>query len=129
MINNEFHLIGVAISNFEFIGNDSFKVHSFRIEIEKFGAKAGSTFEIEVIVYGTNRAIDVNQDILGRQVVVNGYLDTYITKEEKRLIPKIIAQNLLVIEIKERKRYAQATPIVEDEGNIVVVDEDGDLPY
>ena len=39
MVNNEFHLIGIAVSNYVSVGNDKFKVHSFRIEVEKFGAK------------------------------------------------------------------------------------------
>ena len=46
MVNNEFHLIGIAVSNYVSVGNDKFKVHSFRIEVEKF---IDSGFDIKIL--------------------------------------------------------------------------------
>ena len=128
MVNNEFHLIGIAVSNYVSVGNDKFKVHSFRIEVEKFGAKYGTAFEIEVVVYGTNRAIDTTREILGRQIAVNGYVDTFVTKEENHIFLKLVAQNILVIESKERKRFINPSATIdnlEPIGSVV----DDDLPY
>ena len=96
MVNNEFHLIGTAISNFNDIGNGKFKSYLLRLEIEKFGSKSGNTFTIEVQIYGTNKAIDTRTEILGKQVAVNGYIDAFITKEGS-LITKLVAQNIYVV--------------------------------
>ena len=103
MINNEFHVIGIATSNYQDIGNSRFSSFLLRIEVEKFNSKfGGKPFELEVQVYGTNKAVKTDVDVLGKLVAVNGYLDTYET-EKGTLVIKCVAQNVYVLENNARK--------------------------
>lgn len=97
MVNNEFHLIGVAITDYENIGNKKFISYVLKVQVEKFGAQAGKSFIVEVQIYGTNRAVDVKKDVLGQLVAVNGYIDYYETKDG-RIITKLVAQNVYVLD-------------------------------
>ena len=106
MINNEFHLIGIATSNYTDIGNGRYTSYLLRVEIEKFGAKAGKSFEIEVQIYGTNKKVDTSVEVLGCQVAINGYLDSFETKEGS-LINKLVAQNVYVLD-NARERLTEA---------------------
>jgi hypothetical protein len=99
MVNNEFHLIGIATSNFQQVGTGNFKSYLLRLELEKVGSKKGQTFELEVQVYGTNRSIDVNKYVLGFQVAINGYIDSFVNKDNI-LVTKVVAQNLMVLDKK-----------------------------
>ena len=102
MINNEFHIIGVATSNYQDIGNQRFSSYLLRVEVEKFNSKfGGKPFELEVQVYGTNKAVKTDEYVLGKLVAVNGYLDTYET-EKGTLVVKCVAQNVYVLEQHER---------------------------
>ena len=102
MINNEFHLIGIATSNYQNIGNKRFKSCLLRVEVEKFGSKSGQSFELEVQIYGTNDAIDTDADILGEQIAINGYVDFYTTKEGATIV-KLVAQRIYVLGHQKRK--------------------------
>ena len=93
MINNEFLLIGICTTNFQNIGNGKWKSYILRLEIEKFGSSKGNSFEIEVQVYGNNKAVDTKRELLGTQVAVNGYIDNYITNEG-HVITKLVAQRI-----------------------------------
>lgn len=93
MINNEFIVIGICTSNYQFIGNGRYKSYILRIEIEKFASKQGNTFELEVQIYSNNNAVDTSMEMIGRQVAVNGYLDSYETNEGK-IINKLVAQRV-----------------------------------
>ena len=95
MVNNEFHVIGVATSNYQDISNGTYISHLLKVEVEKFGSKAGKSFELEIQIYGTNKSINTKQEVLGKQVAINGYLDSYLTKEGSR-ITKMVAQNVFV---------------------------------
>ena len=97
MINNDFHIIGIATSEMENISNESFTSYLLRLEVERVGASKQKTTEIVVQIYGTNRAIDPKQQIMGKTIVVNGYIDSYLTKEQK-IITKLIAQNIYVVD-------------------------------
>lgn len=100
MVNNEFHIIGVATSNYQNIGNKDYKSYLLKVEVEKFGSKVGNSFEVEVQIYGTNKSVNVKEETLGRQVAVNGYVDSYLTKEGNR-ITKLVAQNVYVLGVAE----------------------------
>ena len=110
MINNEFHCIGIATSNYTDIGNNRYKSYLLRVEIEKFGSKNGKNFEIEVQIYGTNEKVDTRVEVLGQQIAVNGYIDTYQTKEGP-IIVKLVAQNVYVLgnNVKRQEIKAFAT--------------------
>lgn len=110
MINNEFHCIGIATSNYTDIGNNRYKSYLLRVEIEKFGSKNGKNFEIEVQIYGTNEKVDTRVEVLGQQIAVNGYIDTYQTKEGT-IIVKLVAQNVYVLgnNVKRQEIKAFAT--------------------
>ena len=102
MVNNEFHIIGIATTNYQSIGNWKFKSYLLRVEVEKFGSNKGANFELEVQVYGTNKAVDVEEDMLGKQLAINGYIDTYAT-DKGTLVVKCVAQNVYVLESQRRK--------------------------
>ena len=93
MVNNEFNLIGICTSNYQYIGNGKWKSYLLRIEIEKFSSKQGNSFEIEVQIYANNKVVDTSMEMLGRQVAINGYVDSYETNEGK-IVVKLIAQRV-----------------------------------
>lgn len=141
MINNEFHLIGTAISNYNDISNGKYVSHLLRLEIEKFGSKAGNSFEIEVQIYGTNKAVDTSIDILGEQVAVNGYVDSFATKEGT-IITKLVAQNVYVLSKNKNNtvshtvastpapaRSSESTPQQTTEAEVIDAVVDDDLPF
>ncbi len=97
MVNNEFHIIGIATSNYEDISNGTFVSHLLKVEVEKFGSKTGKSFELEVQVYGTNRAVNTKIEVLGRMLAINGYLDSYRSKDGNAKL-KIVAQNVMLID-------------------------------
>ena len=96
MVNNEFTVVGVAVSNYESIANSEFDSYLLRIEVEKLGIHRGKTFEVVVQIYANNHAVDLKENVLGKIVVVNGFLDTYTTKKGTALL-KAVAQNVLVV--------------------------------
>lgn len=120
MVNNEFHIIGIATSNYKNIGNDRFTSYILRVEVEKMGSKFGKNFELEIQVYGTNKAIDTDIDVLGKQVAICGYLDSYTTKDGS-IVNKVIAQNVYVLE----KSSSVNKPVVSESSNVDIVDNRG----
>ena len=96
MINNNFSLIGYATSDFTNIGYKDLDIYSFSIEIEKLGSKVGNNFELEIQVYSTNNRINTSMKILGHQVCVNGYVDSY--RKDGNLYPKLVAQNVIILD-------------------------------
>ena len=101
MVNNEFHLIGIATTNFQEVGNGKFKSYLLRVEVEKMGSKKGQNFELEVQVYGTNSAVNKTQSVVGCQVAINGYIDSYVNKDNQ-MVSKIVAQNVMVLDAKPK---------------------------
>lgn len=97
MINNEFNVIGVAVSNFEDITNDKYKSHLLRIEVEKLGSTRGRSFELVVQVYGSNNAIDTKFNIIGHLIACNGYLDCYST-DKGSIVLKAVANKIYVLD-------------------------------
>jgi len=110
MVNNEFHVIGVATSNYQDISNptSNFKKHRFSIEIEKRGSKQGNTMLLNIEVYDTNRAINTNEDIMGRKIAVSGYIDSYMTKNGDEPVMKVVAQSVLLLDDKVQKQFDTA---------------------
>ena len=125
MINNEFHLIGTAVSDFIEISNKRFTMYGLMVEVEKFG---GNHFETEVIVYNNNNRVDVKQRIYGQQIAVNGYIDT-TTLPDNSIKTKLIVQNILILNKKkvfnntQTQEHAQPQTLKED------TEVDDDLPF
>ncbi len=113
MVNNEFHIIGTALTNFESISNDNYSSYLLRVEVEKMGSKIGNNFELVVQIYAANRAVDTNANVLGNLVAVNGYLDTFTTEKGSLLI-KAIAQNVIVLNKRNFDNVAVAKNIEVD---------------
>jgi len=96
MVNNFVNVIGIAVTDFVDISNKRWQSHTFDIEVEKNGSKSGAVFTLPIQVYGSNTHIDTSKSILGRQVVVQGYLDSFQTKEGGHVV-KLIAQSMYVL--------------------------------
>lgn len=88
MLNNEFKLIGVVVEDYTEIGTEKFSKKSFSLEVDK---KRGGPSTLKIIVYGTNSYIDTNTPILGKTVIVSGYIDSY------KDFVSLIAQDMLIV--------------------------------
>ena len=95
MINNEFHLIGYAISNFIKGGSQTFTYYTLKIEIDCYGKRSGQTKIAYVHVLPTNKVIDIYQQVRGKQVIVEGYIDFY-TKDNITNV-RCVANNISVL--------------------------------
>ena len=100
MVNNNFMLIGTAVSEFRNIGNGKYVSYVFDLEIEKLGSKLGKNFIVELQVYATNNAVDTKESILGKTLVVNGYLDSFST-DAGAIINKLIVQRIYCFDNKK----------------------------
>lgn len=128
MINNEFHLIGIAVSDFEktITPDTNYEFHFFRLEVEKVGMRTGTTFEIDVLVYAANKKINITQKILGRQIAVNGFLDSY-TNKQGLSYAKVIAQSILILDgNRAYNRYQKPKAVIAstNDANIEVEEEE-----
>lgn len=97
MVNNDFHVFGIAVSNYQELHSGNYVSYTITVEVEKMNSKNGKNFELEFVVYGTNKAVDTQFDVMGHQVAVNGYLDSFTTKEGIR-ITKLVAQNVFILD-------------------------------
>lgn len=71
MINNELRLIGTIIT--DFIASDPVnEKYVVKIEVER---KYGKPMNCDLTVSKKNYLIDVTKSLLGKLVIVNGYLD------------------------------------------------------
>lgn len=125
MINNEFIVIGICTSNYQYIGNGKWKSYMLRIEVEKFSSKQGNSFEIEVQIYANNTAVDTSMEMIGRQVAVNGYLDSYETNEGK-IFNKLVAQRVYPLGEQKAKISHDVESISNIEKETFPTDEDFD---
>jgi len=91
MINNEFHLIGMCISDFEKLNSKKFAVYTMRLEVEKY---TGNVFEIEVVIYSSNNKINTSKSYLGKQIAVNGFIDTFKI-DDGSVRTKLVVQNIM----------------------------------
>lgn len=115
MVNNEFHVIGTAVSNYESVTDiKGFSSYLLRIEIERLGSKKGSSFEMVVQIYSSNKVVDIQENVIGKIVAVNGYLDGYTTQNGS-LLTKAVVQNVIVLNKKEYYNNAVAGNIEIDE--------------
>ena len=104
MVNNEFHIIGTALTNFEALHEGTYSSYLLRVEVEKMGSKKGNNFELTVQVYATNNAVDVKKSVVGQLIAVNGFLDSYVT-EKGALLLKAVAQNVVVLSKKNFDKF------------------------
>ncbi len=124
MINNEFHIIGVAVSNFE-LQQGSFPKYQLTVEVERSGKIAGAVNTFVIEFYQKNNAINFNNKMIGKTVVVGGYLDSFTYNQNQKPTVRLIGLNMLAIdnEIETAKVY---TPPKEP-NNLVAEEED--LPF
>ena len=140
MVNNFVNIIGIAVTDFQDIGNKRWSSFTFDLEVEKTGKNAGSVFTLPIQVYGSNTHIDTSKPILGKQIVVQGYLDSFTTKEGNHVV-KMIAQSMYILSSTEAEERLEETEQVnsddipedtdledEDESNDIDVTDD-DLPF
>jgi len=121
MVNNEFHLIGTAVSDFKEISRKRFAMYGLDVEVEKYN---GQTFQVEVLVYNTNTKVDVKAQIYGQQVAINGYIDTAILPDNSQKV-KLIVQNILILNKKKVFNNTQA----QAKGQESSIETDDDLPF
>jgi len=142
MVNNEFHIIGIATSNYEDVSTktSNFKKWRFSVEIEKRGSKDGNTMFLNIDVYGTNRAINTNEEIIGRKIAVSGYLDSWLAKGADEPTMKVVAQSVMLLEekkqdnmvtapVEEEQPKTEIEDIVDEEVNDSLAVPDDDLPF
>ncbi len=133
MINNEFNIIGIAVSEYE---RDNWDNCTLKVEVEKMGSKEGNVFEVEVKVYGNNRMVDTGRLIAGEQVAVNGYIDFFTSKKGAQIL-RLVAQRVYVLGEQKRRQLGQSarTPAEYDAPEPAEVAqsaapaEDDDLPF
>ena len=89
MLNNEFRLIGTVVSDYEKGGTENFVKYTFNLEVEKRNKKEPSVYLITV--FESNKSIDVKNRLLGKQIILQGYLDEYKGNM------KLVAQDIVVI--------------------------------
>ena len=108
MVNNSFSIIGTCLTNFE-LASSSSKYPQYRaiIEVEKMGSKFGSNFELPIIVYATNKAINPDFEVQGHLVCINGYLDSYKANEKDIYTLKLVAQNLYLLDKNDKKVFGE----------------------
>ena len=131
MVNNNFEIIGVATSNYQDVSSptSNFTKYKFEIEIEKTGSKQGNTMKLAVEVYGTNRAVDIHEAIIGRRMAVNGYIDSYFKNKSDEATIKLVAQAVMLLD--DKKNIAvNVAPVKEEakEEEIEEVVESVDVP-
>ena len=122
MLNNEFRLIGTVVSEYEKFGSENFPKYSLNIEVEK--RKKGQTATYKVIVYEKNFAVDVTKSVIGKQVIVSGYIDAF------RDTNQLIMQDMVIVG--EVAAVAPTKEVVETPVDNIAVelpDEDDDLPF
>lgn len=104
MINNEFNIIGIAVSEYE---KDNWNNSTLKVEVEKMGSKEGNVFVVEVKVYGNNRMVDTDRLIAGEQVAVNGYIDFFNSKKGVPIV-RLVAQRVYVLGEQKRRQLGQS---------------------
>lgn len=136
MINNEFHLIGVATSNYLDTSNGgNFHKYLFSVEVEVLGSKVGKTNRVDIEVYGTNRAVEISKNIMGKQVAVNGYIDSYYSEKTDKTFIKLVAQNVMVLDRSITTNVVASTntnvepPLPKEADPVVDAVVDDDLPF
>ena len=132
MLNNNFTLIGTAITNYEKVENSKIDKHVIQIEVERKKKNGADKYNIQVL--GWNKTIDTTKEIVGETIIVNGYIDPY------NETISLVAQDILVVDgnnLKKTKIEDKINPVeidlddladLEAEPPVVEVDED-DLPF
>lgn len=132
MVNNQFNLIGMAVTDYVLGGTQNFPVHMVKVEVDKTGNSKGKVFTLEVVVYSTNKAIDVTQPIMGKMVAITGYIDSYVSRSGIQIL-KMVGQSVLVFDrgevVREPKAMATTEDIKKVEEDPNVERDNDDLPF
>ena len=120
MINNEYHLIGICVTDFELVSSKKYGFYSMKVEIEKYN---GNTFQLEVVVYSSNKVVNPSKSMIGKQVAINGYIDA-LKLDDGSLKLKLVVQNIM--ELTRSNNMSVESPVAESKAAIV---EDDDLPF
>ena len=95
MVNNDFHIIGTALTDLELISDKTkYKLYILKVEVEKIANS--EPFVLPITFISSNRMVDFNGEYQGKMVAVNGYLDVDITK--KNPLPRFIGQRIFILE-------------------------------
>ena len=94
-----------------------------RVEVDK---TSGSVFTLDVLIYNTNKYVDLKKEYIGKQVAVNGFVDSFVEKDGKTTL-KLVAQNVMIIGGKTTKFAENAKAQEGDVSSQDVVDDD--LPF
>lgn len=121
MLNNEFRLIGIVITDYEKIGTDDFPKYKITIEVEK--RKKADPAHIDLIAYKANYALDITKSPKGKQVIANGYIDEYKGKYQ------FILQDMIIIGEKVVESEEPKTEIPPDTSIDDLDLPDDDLPF
>lgn len=120
MVNNEFHVIGICVSDFEVLSQRKYTYYSLKLEVEKY---KGTTFDLEVVVYSSNKFVDATKPMLGKQVAVNGYVDS-LKLDDGSLRTKLVVQNIMEL---SKSNKMSDTASTESKTTTDVVEDD--LPF
>lgn len=130
MLNNSFTLLGIAVSEYrEDEKSTKFPKKLIDIEVEKKGKSAGGVQQHTVVVYGTNRNVDTTRNLIGRKVIVEGFIDTY------NGFVSLIAQDIIVLDDERVVDAPVIKPADDTEKKVVVKNidvvelKDDDLPF
>ena len=79
MVNNQFSLIGTAITRIEVVNNANVEVkqYVFKIEVDRYNSKP---YVLNIYFYDNNRSINPNMKVEGRLIAISGVLEGYNSK-------------------------------------------------
>lgn len=117
MVNNEWHIIGMCVSDFEKFASKKYMCYTLHVEVEKYG---GNVATVEVRVFNTNQKIDCTRKMLGKTVAISGFVDT-MKMDDGSLKMNLVASTLYEIAKGKINKEAKA----ETEACVV----DDDLPF
>jgi len=79
MVNNQFSLIGTAVTKVEAINNANVEVkqYVFKVEVDRYNSKP---YILNIYFYGNNKSINPNTKVEGRLIAISGILEGYNSK-------------------------------------------------
>ena len=97
MINNDFHIIGTAITNYvQYTKKNNHTSYYIRVEVEKMGSRKGEVVTMQFQVYSGNKNINFDEEIEGSQVVISGYLDSFLTEKGNYFVNPVVTDIYVV---------------------------------
>lgn len=95
MVNNFAQVIGTVVKDFEFIGNGQWSSWIFHVQVEKLASRKGASFTVPIQVYDGNNKINCEESILGKQVCVQCFIDSFVSGKNA-LVIKLVAASMYI---------------------------------